>query len=47
LTAGEDAEKTGEDQSEGILPGLDANLAEWLQSELLKRANVQKVTEEK
>ena len=45
LTAGEEEEKSGEDESEGILPALDKDLAEWLQAELLKRANVQKVTE--
>lgn len=47
LTAGQDESKGDEDQSEGILPALDKDLAEWLQAELLKRANVQKVTEEK
>jgi uncharacterized membrane protein YdbT with pleckstrin-like domain len=48
LTAGhEDDEKPGDDDTEGILPALDKDLAEWLQAELLKRANVQKVTEEK
>jgi uncharacterized membrane protein YdbT with pleckstrin-like domain len=47
LTAGHEDEKPGEDDSEGILPALDKDLAEWLQTELLKRANVQKVTEEK
>ena len=48
LTAGHDEdEKPGDDDSEGILPALDKDLAEWLQAELLKRANVQKVTEEK
>jgi putative membrane protein len=47
LTAGhEDDEKPGDDESEGELPALDKDLAEWLQAELLKRANVQKVTEE-
>ena len=47
LTAGhEEDEKPGEDESEGVLPALDKNLAEWMQAELLKRANVQKVTEE-
>lgn len=45
LTAGEEEVKSGEDQSEGILPALDKDLAEWLQAELLKRANVQKVVE--
>jgi putative membrane protein len=48
LTAGHDEdEKPGDDDTEGILPALDKNLAEWMQAELLKRANVQKVTEEK
>ncbi len=48
LTAGnEEEKKPGEDESEGILPALDKDLAEWLQSELLRRANVQKVTETK
>ena len=48
LTAGhEEDEKPGEDESEGILPALDKKLAEWMQAELFKRANVQKVTEEK
>jgi len=48
LTAGhDDDEKPGDDESEGELPAIDADLAEWLQAELLKRANVQKVTEEK
>jgi uncharacterized membrane protein YdbT with pleckstrin-like domain len=46
LTAGEeDVPSEGEDgESEGILPGLDKDLAEWLQAELLRRANVQKIT---
>ena len=47
LTAGEEDTKPGPDESEGILPALDKDLAEWLQAELLKRANVQKVVEEK
>ena len=48
ITAGhEEAEKPGDDDTEGILPALDKDLAEWMQAELLKRANVQKVTEEK
>lgn len=46
LTAGEEEEKSKDDESEGILPALDKDLAEWLQAELLKRANIQKVTEE-
>lgn len=48
LTAGhEDIGKPGEDDSEGILPALDKDLAEWLQRELLQRANIQKVAEER
>jgi len=48
ITAGhEEDEKPGDDDTEGILPALDKDLAEWMQAELLKRANVQKVTEEK
>jgi uncharacterized membrane protein YdbT with pleckstrin-like domain len=45
LTAGQTEVKPGddEDESEGILPALDRDLAEWLQAELLKRANIQKV----
>lgn len=43
LTAGHEDEKG--DESEGILPALDADLAEWLQAELLKRTDVQRVTE--
>jgi putative membrane protein len=47
ITAGHDEdEKPGDDDTEGILPAVDKDLAEWLQAELLKRANVQKVTEE-
>jgi len=47
LTAGHDDNKPGDDQTEGILPAVDKDLAEWLQSELLKRANIQKVVETK
>ena len=47
ITAGHDEdEKPGDDDTEGTLPALDKDLAEWMQAELLKRANVQKVTEE-
>lgn len=46
LTAGHEDQSATDDDSEGILPALDKDLAEWLQAELLKRANVQKVTEE-
>jgi len=47
LTAGQEEEKNKDDESEGILPAMDKDLAEWLQAELLKRANVQKVVETK
>jgi len=49
LTAGhEDLPLNGETgESEGFLPALDKDLAEWLQTQLLQRANVQKVVEEK
>jgi uncharacterized membrane protein YdbT with pleckstrin-like domain len=42
LTAGHEDRAADDGDSEGILPALDKNLAEWLQAELLKRANVQK-----
>lgn len=51
LTAGHEDSKDSDDgppgrgQSEGILPVLDRDLAEWMQSELLKRTNVQKVVQ--
>lgn len=47
LTAGhEDHDPNDEEdaRSVGLLPALDKDLAEWLQAELLKRANIQKVT---
>ncbi|MDR3581695.1 MAG: PH domain-containing protein [Candidatus Pacebacteria bacterium] len=50
LTAGQEDTKTADgddDRNEGILPAIDHDLAEWLQAELLKRANVQKITEQK
>jgi len=48
LTAGHEEPKEGEeDDSEGILPAVDRALAESLQKELLKRADVEKVTEGK
>ena len=46
LTAGQEDETPRDSESEGILPALDKDLAEWFQAELLKRANVQKVVEE-
>ena len=46
LTAGhEDINIKGSDEAEGIIPAMDKELAEWLQTELLKRADIQKVTE--
>lgn len=42
-TAGHDDEKTPENESEGVLPAIDKHLAEALQEELLRRADVQKV----
>jgi hypothetical protein len=45
LTAGHEDEPHPEGESEGILPGLDKDFAEALQAELLKRTNVEKVTE--
>ena len=43
LTAGtEDKDKVGE--SEGILPALDQKLASYIQAELLKRANIERIT---
>jgi putative membrane protein len=48
LTAGHEEAKEGEeDDSEGVLPAIDRALAESLQAELLKRADVQKVTDQK
>jgi len=47
LTAGHEDESSKSDDSEGILPAMDKDLAEWLQKELLTRTNVQKVVETK
>ena len=44
LTAGHDDAKQ-EDEDEGVFPALDKNIAEWLRNELLKRTNIQRVTE--
>jgi uncharacterized membrane protein YdbT with pleckstrin-like domain len=45
LTAGHEEPKEGEeDDSEGVLPAIDRALAESLQAELLKRADIQRVT---
>ena len=46
LTAGHEDENPKEgDEAEGVIPAIDQQLAIWLQTELLKRADVQKVTE--
>lgn len=45
LTAGREDEKGGGNESEGILPAMDRNLAEWMQQELLRRTEVQRVVE--
>ena len=45
LTAGHEDEPQPEGESEGILPVIDKTLAEQLQAELLRRADVQRVTE--
>jgi uncharacterized membrane protein YdbT with pleckstrin-like domain len=49
LTAGHEDSPRGSEsgESEGVLPALDKKLAEWLQAQLLDRANIQKVVEEK
>jgi len=52
LTAGhEDETPKGtpsvSDEAEGVIPAIDKNLAEQLQTELLKRAEIQKVVETK
>jgi putative membrane protein len=45
LTAGHEDEPHPEGEAEGILPGLDKDFAEALQTELLKRTSVERVTE--
>ena len=46
LTAGhEDEAPKGSDEAEGIIPAVDQKLAEWLQAELLRRANIQKTVQ--
>jgi uncharacterized membrane protein YdbT with pleckstrin-like domain len=47
LTAGQEKTGEGNDESEGIFPAIDRVLAESLQTELLKRADIEKVTDEK
>lgn len=44
LTAGRE-EGRDKDESEGVLPAMDRDLAEWMQEELLKRTEVQRVEE--
>jgi uncharacterized membrane protein YdbT with pleckstrin-like domain len=47
LTAGHEDHHPDDEEdarSVGLLPALDKDLAEWLQAQLLKRTNVQKVT---
>lgn len=45
LTAGHEDEPHPEGEAEGILPAIDKTLAEKLQDELLKRTDIQRVTE--
>ena len=45
LTAGHEDEPHPEGEAEGILPAIDKNLAETLQDEILKRTDIQRVTE--
>jgi uncharacterized membrane protein YdbT with pleckstrin-like domain len=51
LTAGQDEVTEGTplgiNEAKGVIPAIDQKLAEWLQTELLKRADIQKVTETK
>lgn len=42
LTAGHEDEKPRGDESEGVIPAIDKSVAGLLQSELLKRAGIQK-----
>lgn len=44
LTAGLETELESQDAPEGIVPAIDKDVAHSLQRELLKRANIQKVT---
>ena len=46
LTAGNQEDKAKSDETEGILPVLDSNLAKMIQTELLERADIQTVTNE-
>ena len=43
LTAGNQEDKTPNDETEGVLPVLDSQLAKMIQTELLERANIQTV----
>lgn len=42
LTAGHEDEKAAGDEAEGVIPAIEQKTAEWLQTELLKRADIQK-----
>ena len=43
LTAGHEDEKNrNSDEAEGVIPAIDNKLAGWMQTELLKRADIQK-----
>ncbi len=44
LTAGHEDKNDTQNEAEGILPAIDKNLAEKIQEDLLRRANVEKVT---
>jgi putative membrane protein len=47
LTAGHEDEKPeAKDEAEGVIQAIDQKIASWLQTELLKRAEVQKVVQE-
>ena len=47
LTAGHEDEKPeAKDEAEGVIQAIDQKIAEWLQSELLKRAEIQKVVQQ-
>lgn len=49
LTAGHEDEPKGvpygSDESEGVIPAIDQKLAEYLQTELLKRADIEKTVQ--
>ncbi|MGD0577162.1 MAG: PH domain-containing protein [Candidatus Staskawiczbacteria bacterium] len=44
LTAGHEDEKVKDsDEAEGVIPAIDSKLATWMQTELLKKADIQKM----